>query len=282
MSLQSATSVVFFSQKCQELWNSWRGGMSVAQRTTNRENKVRSAVNAITGFMAPLNIQFKDLGGDCGSFSWGSWRLKIDNTYTKKDNITYRDFIELCCTAFHETRHAEQFYRIAQGLALGKLSFPDKSKAEIIQDSQAIGGGGGVRAKIAAFEGRAMQSSPSTRRQMIARWLNIPVNVAGVAETAKLGFDGFINLPKPSWFKRQTALLEVEEWMRSTYKRTLGGMNEWAQSDHGPYKIYRDLPEEHDAHEIEKLIKNRVKQLIGHNYPLNKNQPRSNTGLFGN
>ena len=50
-------------------------------------------------------------------------------------------------------------------------------------------------------------------------------------------------------------LLEVEEWMRSTYKRTLGGMNRWAQSDHGPYKIYRDLPEEHDAHEIEKRIK---------------------------
>jgi len=40
-------------------------------------------------------------------------------------------------------------------------------------------------------------------------------------------------------------------------------MNEWAQSDHGPYKIYRDLPEEHDAHEIEDLVKTRITQAIG-------------------
>jgi hypothetical protein len=55
-------------------------------------------------------------------------------------------------------------------------------------------------------------------------------------------------------------------------------MNEWAQSDHGPYKIYRDLPEEHDAHEIERLVERRIIQMIGHNFNANKNKRRSALG----
>lgn len=281
MSLQDTNSIRFFSRRCQELWRTWRTGANAAARAIQRQGKIQATLRTITGFMPPMNIQFVNLNGDCGSFAWGSWRLSIDSTYTGNDSITYKDFVELCRTAYHESRHAEQFYRIAQGLALGKLSFPDKSRTQAIQDFTKLGlGGGGVRAKIALFEGKAMQTNVASR-QMIARWLNIPQNVAGTAVTAKMGFASFIK-SKPAWFKRQTALAEVEEWMRSTYKRTLGSMNEWAQSDHGPFKIYRDLPEEHDAHEIERVIKQNVTQLIGHNYHTNKLQPRSNTALFGN
>jgi len=52
--------------------------------------------------------------------------------------------------------------------------------------------------------------------------VNIPINVAGTAVTAKNGFCGYLQLGKPPWFRRQTPLLEVEEWMRLTDKRTLG------------------------------------------------------------
>lgn len=278
MSLQSNNSVTAFCTKCKTIWDNWLTGASGPIRVANRENTLRSALTMVTGFMAPMNYRFANLGGDCGSFSWGSWRLSIDKTYTKKADIRYKDFVELCCSAYHEARHAEQFYRIAQGIAAEKLTFPDKSKAQVIQDFHQTGGGGSVRDRIALFEGKAMQSRPQNIRHMISKWLNIPVNVAGTALTAKHGFNGYLQLAKPAWFKRQTVLLEVEEWMRSTYKRTLGGMNEWAQSDHGPYKIYRDLPEEHDAHEIEKLIKARITQAIGHNYPTNKNKRRSALG----
>ncbi len=282
MSLQTTVSVDAFCQACSELWTSWRTGASPAVKAHNRQTKMRRAIIEVTGFMAPLDIRFSDLGGDCGQFSWSDWQLTIDNNYTGDDAITYAEFVELCGSAYHEARHAEQFHRIAQGLALGRLHFPDKSGAQIIQDLRQTGSKGGVKAKVALFESKGIQqASVASRRQLIARWLNIPLNVAGTAETARSGFDGFLGLPRPQWFKRHTNLLEVEEWMRSTYKRTLGGMNRWAQSDHGPYKIYRDLPEEHDAHEIEKLIKRGVKQRIAHNYDANKDQPRSNTALFG-
>jgi hypothetical protein len=278
MSLQNTNSVTAFSTKCKTIWDNWLTGASGSIRIANRENTLRSALTMVTGFMPPLNYRFANLNGDCGSFNWGRWRLSIDKTYTKKADIRYKDFVELCCSAYHEARHAEQFYRIAQGLAAEKLSFPDKSKAQVIQDLQHTGGGGSVRDRIARFEGKGMKSSPQAVRQMISKWLSIPINVAGTAVTAKTGFNGYLNLSKPTWFKRRTVLLEVEEWMRSTYKRTLGGMNEWAQSDHGPYKIYRDLPEEHDAHEIENLIKARITQAIGHNFQANNNKRRSVLG----
>lgn len=273
MSLQSNNSVTAFSMQCKKLWENWRKGASGTVRITNRQNTIRSGIKMVTGFMTPLNIVFVDLGGDCGSFSWSNWRLKIDKGYIKRANIKYKDFLELCCTAYHETRHAEQFYRIAQGLACEKISFPDKSKAQMIQEVRRTGSS--VRDKIALYEGRSLHANTRSSREMIAKWLSIPSNVAGTAVTAKMGFVGYIQLGKPRWFKRKTAKLEVEEWMRSTYKKTLGEVNEWAQSDAGPYKIYRDQAEEHDAHEIEKVLKAKLIQTIGLAYQANKNKRQS-------
>jgi len=273
MSLQSNNSVTAFSLQCKKLWKDWRKGASGSVRITNRQNTIRSGIKMVTGFMPPLNIVFVDLGGDCGSFGWDNWRLTIDKSYIKKANIKYKDFLELCCTAYHETRHAEQFYRIAQGLACETISFPDKSKAQKIQESQHLGGN--VRDKIARFEGRSVHASTRCSREMIARWLDIPINVAGTAVTAKKGFVGYLQLGKPKWFKRNTAKLEVEEWMRSTYKKTLGEVNQWAQSAAGPYKIYRDQAEEHDAHEIEKVLKAKLIQTTGLAFETNKNKRQS-------
>jgi len=160
--------------------------------------------------------------------------------------------------------------------------FPDMSKAQIIQQQQRLGVGTGFKGKVAMFEGKgAQQSSRSQRAQQIQEWLDIPITVARTAEAAKAGFNGYIGLAKPQWFKRKTVLLEVEEWMRSTFKKTLGEMSAWAQSDAGPYKIYRALPEEHDAHSIEDLIVKGITTRIGHDLKVRGKQPRTNTALFG-
>jgi hypothetical protein len=282
MSLQSKMSVDYYSARCTELWKSWLTGATPAARKTAREGKIRSALGPLMGFMVPVAILFEDLDDSHGAFSWTRWRLYINSDNTKDDDITYEDFIELCSTGYHETRHAEQFYRIAQGLALGKLSFPDKSKAQIIQQQQGLGMGTGFKAKVAMFEGKGMQqSSRSQRAQQIQEWLDIPITVARTAEAAKGGFDGYIGLAKPQWFKRKTVLLEVEDWMRSTFKKTLGEMGAWAQSDAGPYKIYKGLPEEHDAHSIEALVVSGITTRIGHTVQQRGAQPRTNTALFG-
>ena len=279
MSLQNTATVNQFAHNCSILWREW-----LKENVLAREKRLKNAIVSCTTFMAPLNISlpYPDLNGNCGQFCWGEWLLELDNSYTTDNDITYEEFVELCASAYHESRHAEQFYRIAQGLASSALSFPDMSSAQVINDFSKTGMGGGVQAKIAAFEGRAMRQNNAATARMIAKWLSIPQEKAMHALLSSGAFATYIALPKPAWYKRNTALLEVEEWMRSTYKRTLGNINRWAQSDHGPYKIYRDLPEEHDAHEIEKLVEAALKNRIGHNYILNKDQPRSNTGLFGN
>jgi hypothetical protein len=109
----------------------------------------------------------------------------------------------------------------------------------------------------------------------------MPVNVAQHADNARNAFATWTALPKPAWFKRATVLEEVNEWMRATYKKTYSELDSWAQGGNGPYHIYRDLPEENDAHGVEDLIEAALYSAIGNDTPQNRQQPRTNVGLFG-
>ena len=106
-----------------------------------------------------------------------------------------------------------------------------------------------MAAKVALFSAMKTGNIP-LNATVIAKWLNIPQNVSTSAYGVRGQFATYTNATKPAWFRRSTVKLEVEEWMRATYKGTLSGVNRWTQSDDGPYSMYRDQPEEHDAHEI--------------------------------
>lgn len=286
MSLQDPVVLAQFVANCTSLWTRWNRHDGYPHRSDNREARVRAAVVAMTGFMVAPQVRFSAISG-WGSFSWTAWTLTLNEKYTNKNDIKYGKFVEYCSTIYHETRHGEQFYRIAQGLALGRLKYPDKSDREIAQN---IGGAGlSVRQKIGLFGGgggvQRTDLLPDARN--LAAWLDIPLNVAQQAVASRANFTTFIALPKPAWFKRATVLLEVEDWMRATYKKTYGEMDSFAQSeDDDPnanrdnvYNMYRSLPEENDAHAIEDLVVQDLKTRIGH--AGSENERRTNTGLFG-
>lgn len=286
MSLQDNVVLTQFVANCHALWTRWNRHDGHPHRSGNREARVRAAVVAMTNFMVAPQVTFQAISG-WGSFSWTSWTLTLNNRYTNKNDIKYGKFVEFCSTIYHETRHAEQFYRIAQGLALGRLKYPDKSERQIVQN---IGGSNlSVRQKIGLFGGgggvQPAQLLPDARN--LSTWLNIPLNVAQHAHNSRAGFTTFIGLPKPAWFKRATILLEVEDWMRATYKGTYGEMDSFAQSeDDDPnairenvYNMYRSLPEENDAHAIEDLVVQALTTSIGH--AGSENERRTNVGLFG-
>ena len=67
--------------------------------------------------------------------------------------------------------------------------------------------------------------------------------------------------------------------MKSFSRTTLGEMDNFAQGP-GPFKMYRNLPEEHDAFEIESIVTGPLKTLIGVNFDTHKNKPR-NHATFG-
>ena len=297
-SLHDAATILTYATACRNIWADWlkppnagATAMDVttgrAQRKLAREVAFRNAINAACGFMTPPAIQFENLGpGVCGWFSWTAWTLYVNTMYTG-DDLTYNDFFELCVTCYHETRHCEQFFRMAQGLASGTLLFPDKTNAEIVSEAAAFGGGGvggGVSNRIAMFNAAsggataALNGSlPATgpaRVALLTKWLNIPAAAAQAGEGAKGGYAAFIAGAAPDWFKRSTIKLEVEEWLRATYKRTLFGTTMEAQrgggSSPGMYRMYADLSVEVDAHGIEVPVVEKIEQAV--------NVPRAGNG----
>ena len=295
MSLQQAASVNQAALAFANLWTHWLnppgglayvapgGGVGAAARGMSRKALMRAAITQFTNFLPPFALSFPNLGqGLAGGLNWSNWTLQINNTFFLDDSITYRNFIELCRTAYHESRHGEQVYRAAQGLAALAFPFPDTSQATVVQ--AASGGAGGVAARVAAFSGQGLQQ-PAVRVQLITKLLKIPSNIAQHAETNRLQFAAFVALPKPAWFKRQTVTLEVEEWMRSLAKQSLFGMTMMVEQNAGEgdmaYDMYRDLPVELDAHAIEDSVAAATVGRIGRNLSVNRHQPRTNTALFG-
>lgn len=297
MSLQNPATINQAATAFAQLWTTWLrppgvvahpgGGVIGANaRAMPRKNSIRTAITQFSGFLPPVTIAFSNLGpGVVGGLDWTRWELSINDLWFTQDGITYNDFLELCATAYHETRHAEQVYRAAQGLALGLpngFAPPDTTSASLINLGSSTGGG--VAAKVAAFSGGAT-TNPVVRQQLVKKLLNVPVAVAQHADTNRAAFSNFTGLARPAWFKRNTVRLEVEEWMRSIAKQTLFGMTMWVEVNAGAtsttYGMYRNLPVEIDAHGIEDLVINRVEAIVGLPRAAHGAQPRTNIGLFG-
>ncbi len=251
MSLQDNLTMTNFAQAGANLWGSWANPPVAAgqHRREWRRQRIIAMINAAASFMVAPTVSFEDTGGSNGLFGWSAWTLRLRKDRTIDGGLSYADFVTYCRTMYHETRHAEQFYRIAQGLGAGTLKYPDTSSQGTVQAITSTGGGGGVAAKVALFSAMKTGNIP-LNATVIAKWLNIPQNVSTSAYGVRGQFATYTNATKPAWFRRSTVKLEVEEWMRATYKGTLSGVNRWTQSDDGPYSMYRDQPEEHDAHEI--------------------------------
>ena len=137
MSLHHHVSITTFAQACANLWANWANpplGWPGPDDKTKRRNHISQVIiaNATVGFMVPPNVIFEDAGGSNGAFRWRAWQLRLKRTLTKNLGLAYADYVKFCRTMYHETRHAEQFYRIAQGLAAGALKYPGKSESTIL------------------------------------------------------------------------------------------------------------------------------------------------------
>jgi len=269
-SLQVTATINQAATDFTQLWANWKvPAISSAARKLARETRITNIVNSFNFLSLPA-VSFANLGPNTlGGFNWTDWSLTINDVFTSDDDITYRNFLELCRTIYHESRHCEQVYRSAQGLGAYRpatpligLKPPDMTEAEMIQ--MASDGGGGVASKVSAFSGNPLNQA-ATRVKLISKLLNIPAAQATAAEASSADFTNFIGLAKPAWFKRRTVKLEVEEWMRSIAKSSLFGMTMFVEQGASDMnKMYKDLPVELDAHKIEDAVAAKTEQDIGH------------------
>lgn len=141
-SLHEGAVMSFYANSCgriRTMWGAWRQ----PQRQQAFAMTHRSLCDRVGLPVAPITFKTSD---DLGSFSWGSWSIVVGNKPFNKD-LTKEEFVDLCSTVYHETRHAEQFYRVAQGLILGRFDFPDKLKSRG-SDVVRIANGMGIRTRI--------------------------------------------------------------------------------------------------------------------------------------
>jgi len=151
MSLQENATMTTFAQSAATLWGHWAHPPVAAgqQRREWRRERIKAMINGAASFMVAPTVSFEDTGTSNGSFGWSGWTLRLRKDRTADSALSYEDFVKYCRTMYHETRHAEQFYRIAQGLAAGTLKYPDVSPQTTLQAVTASGGGAGVKGKVA-------------------------------------------------------------------------------------------------------------------------------------
>ncbi|MDX8340113.1 hypothetical protein SLH46_13020 [Draconibacterium sp. IB214405] len=276
MSLQYESNMTKYANVVSKLWKNWR-----SSSTNQLVNEALKAVKSCTTFMPPIDYRAysKANFGDFGVHYPGLWRIEINRYHAQFDNITLEYFIEWALTPYHESRHAEQTYRIAQGVLSNEIKFPTKDLANKIQ--LAMKGRSPKEIRQAYETGNPFEVIDSGSRQAIVKsWLNIPTKVIVHADTHRSYFKNFISSTPPLWMDKRSGTLKnaVIDWMKISYDRYLGEIDRKAQGfvgektkTRGFARMYMSLPEEKDAYGIEKQIKLKILNNLGKSFPADEN-----------
>ena len=264
------------------------GGAS-AQRLV----KLKEIIRNMTSFMPEIEV--KAIVSPCNGIFGGmipqTWGLNI---YTNgkpellPDDITYGQYVDLCETVYHECRHLEQTYRVAQLMAHW-----GRSPASIKPDPVAPGGKVDVKARVKVIKDTEWGDFLHNIERSVTRSLGVPDHVAAHAVSDRNGWIAFTSLPHPSWWVPPVnGEAKVEEWKKEMTIGS-GGRNvrtDWLESlatAPTTHAMYKGLSIEADAHGIQQFIAEGTKQVIARHNPKvvdfqqYKDRSRIGKGLFG-
>jgi hypothetical protein len=201
ITLHENAVVAEFARQCMNIWKQWL--RTPNPKPDNRKVAFANAHHQLCRniLLPAVDIRFAPIDSE-GELTWGEWRIRVKEDSFNLDGILCEDYIELCKTIYHETRHAEQFYREAQGLALGRLEFPGKTVRSVLQIKKALG---------------------------------IPMNVTFHATTNMDTYATFACTPKlghcslgsgPGWSNWDPT---VDDWLQRTYDKVKGEFAQMGQ-----------------------------------------------------
>jgi hypothetical protein len=244
ITLHENAVVAEFTRQCMNIWKQW---LRIPNpKPANRKVAFANAHNQLLRdiHFAPIRITFAPIDSE-GAFTWGEWEIEVKESCFDRDGILCKDYVELCKTIYHETRHAEQFYREAQALSLGRLEFPGKTVQSVLQIKNALG---------------------------------IPLNVAFHATTNRDTYVTFAKTPKlghcslgsgPGWDNWDPT---VDDWLQRTYDKVKGnfaqmGQNAERTNVRGRRNVldtvfYGGAEDEVDAVAMEKLLQAALSTLM--------------------
>jgi len=203
------------------LWGKWNSYVASGANTKAilRENQFRGYINALC---AEVHIRivpsYFEALTDAGNFSRVKWKLKINNAEFSDDDVILSEYVEVFKTAIHELRHAEQYYRMAQGLYLGHLEFP-----------------GGIKKKKKQVSLVAPANPEAVTAEDLEAALDLPHDVAQDAINDSARYENFAqsaplshcaigklpNRPTDKW------TLTVDNWLQRRFKPD---MKKWGQA----------------------------------------------------
>jgi len=163
--------------------------------TQSKEERIDAILAKVNERLTAANVPvvgkvIQDLGGDAGRFSFSLWSIRFDEGIFSKETLTDAEKADLADTVYHEARHGEQWYRMAQMLA-GE----GKTAAEIASEM-------GIPARIAAEAVGAPLATGSMDALIADGWYQSVYGTGREHRGRTLGEEGtyeeYRNLPEES------------------------------------------------------------------------------------
>lgn len=208
-----------YVMKCLDVFKDW-----TTLAPNQRANAVVGELNSILTNNLQVPALRTNMGRSLAANTYGqldfrTWTIQLNFNLWSRSSITLEQMGKLCVTVYHETRHAEQWYRVGQGVAAGQFVPPAMGPV-----------------------GRLGPTS-----EQIARALWLDLGIARDAEQKKRFFN--VHVPVPM-------LPLVEGWFNSIYGTgALHRRTVLADTSRQGFIDYRHLPEEDDAHKVEQGVR---------------------------
>jgi hypothetical protein len=260
-SLHETVTARSFASGCYVLWINWLSYPN--PKDSERLDALKGYhqdLCRMAGFPPVTIIADATIGADEGAFDAKDWTLEISQTILDNDDVKCEDFVEFCKSAYHETRHAEQIYRVAQALALGRLEFPGN---QLVQTALQI------HTHLRLRGATAQHAANNSNTYLQFRLTSVPnhCEMCGGGE--------------PTWNRWDWT---VDEWLDYSYRSGRAGLMEEGQNAPAGQgvlnqRLYVGARDEVDARSVEPLLESELTRKIPR-YAYLKDQARTDP-LFG-
>lgn len=193
--LSDATRINAFVSGCTNIYIDWQK-LTPAIRRSKISEQVRIALRSIS--LPDLSFSFRILQRDGGHFLHQSWCLEIDTEISERHQVGVDEMLWFCSILYHESRHAEQWYRCIQGVLADDFR-PSKNAVKSVTLGNSIAD---VRSNLRSVNDRVLADPKKLSAANIAERMMIPLNVVQHAEArGKNSYRRYAQeLPITNWF----------------------------------------------------------------------------------
>jgi hypothetical protein len=278
--LQSPASIKHFIDNFMLLQKSWKS-KSPSDRLMLIKDVVNQSLNRIgipdvEDFKA-VNLSSEADRGTQANFS-GSWEMKINQALLNQGSLSNKNIASLAGFVYHETRHAEQFFRIAQLLSQSKIIDNKTLTADEIYQRTRL---------PKTIAQKAIQAPPLTETQSKKANL-LYQSLYGSRRKYRDDVLNKSNLMNSRYLialdTYNQALDKKERNPNSISNEKINQLLKEVQSiyeyEYKPaYKLYRELPEEKDAFEASDLLEKSYSQRLLRSKSLLDKQKESSSSM---